>query len=68
MKFTGFNWLYKHLKKIRSTPASLWINSCAESSKTQTFPENIVNKNEPGSKMEKPTHAFRDISPVLQRM
>ena len=43
MEYIEFNWLRKHTKKARSSQASISINSCTESSKTQFFLEGIVN-------------------------
>ena len=46
------------MKKVRGSQDSLSINPYNESSKTQFFPVNIVNKNKTESKMENPTHTF----------
>ena len=38
------DWLCKHMKKVRTSEASISKSSCVELGKTQFFPKNIVNE------------------------
>ena len=42
MEFIEIDWFCKHRKKVRSSQASISINSCTELSKTQLFLVSIV--------------------------
>ena len=42
VEYVKLNWLCKHMKTIRSSQASIAINSITKLSKTQFFPVSIV--------------------------
>ena len=42
MECAELNCLYKHMKKVRSSQASISINSCNELSQIQFFPASFV--------------------------
>ena len=40
--YIKLNWLWNHMRKVKSIQASISISSCAEMSKPQFFPESII--------------------------
>ena len=68
MECIELNRLCKHMGKVRSSQASISINSCTELSKTQFFPVNIVKEYSTCDQLIPPTEKtiyYASLKPVL---